>query len=255
MKTIAIIPARYASSRFPGKPLALLGGCTVIERVWRRAAAILGDDNVYVATDDSRIYNVVSAFGNAVMTSADHRSGTDRCREAAGIIGRSRQFDTVLNIQGDEPFVAAGQIRALMACFDDPQVQIASLARPVDAYANFDTLADPNVVKVVMNRYGDAMYFSRAVIPYVRSSEPATWPSAHGFYTHVGVYGYRSDVLEAITALPAGALEKAESLEQLRWLAAGYNIRMAITTEPSIGIDTPADLAAAARYLLSHPQL
>lgn len=255
MKFIAIIPARYASTRFPGKPLAQLGGMPVIERVWRRAASILGADNVFVATDDTRISDVVEKFGNAVMTSPEHRSGTDRCREAADIISKNVDFDVVINIQGDEPFIAEGQIRSLMECFSDESVDIASLARPFDPNRGFDAIFDPNLVKVVMADNGNALYFSRSIIPYVRSVDWKRWLEVQQFHTHVGVYAYRRDVLKAISALPQGNLEKAESLEQLRWLAAGYSIRMAITEEASIGIDTPADLAAAEEYLAQNPQL
>ncbi|MDE6206466.1 MAG: 3-deoxy-manno-octulosonate cytidylyltransferase [Muribaculaceae bacterium] len=254
MKFIAIIPARYASTRFPGKPLALLGGVPVIERVWRRAADILGAENVFVATDDERIATVVTGFGNVVLTSPDHRSGTDRCREAADILAETIDFDVVINIQGDEPFIAEESIKALMACFDDERVDIASLARPFDPAQGFEALFDPNLVKVVMGDNGNALYFSRSVIPYVRSVEWQKWLDECQYYTHVGVYAYHREVLGVISRLEQSPLEKAESLEQLRWLAAGYEIRMALTTAPTIGIDTPDDLAAAEAYLASLKQ-
>ena len=246
LKFIGIIPARYASTRFPGKPLAMLGDRSMIERVYRRVAAVLPE--VAVATDDERIVRAVEAFGGkVVMTSDAHRSGTDRCREAYHLL--SSDADVVINIQGDEPFIAPSQIQALMDCFEDKEVQIASLARPLDSTRGYDALADPNTPKVVMDNRLNALYFSRSVIPYVRGKEKAEWPASVQFYTHVGLYGYRADVLDRLSQLPQTPLELAESLEQLRWLQSGYGIRMALTTEPTIGIDTPADLAAALEYL------
>jgi len=250
MKYIGIIPARYASSRFPGKPLADLGGKTMIQRVYERVSTVL--DDVAVATDDQRIADAVAAFGGrAVMTSDKHRSGTDRVREAAQILGTDA--DVVINIQGDEPFIAPSQIEALKGCFDD-DTDIASLARPFDPSLGFDALFDPNLVKVVMGDRDNALYFSRSIIPYVRSVDWKRWLEKTTFYTHVGIYAYRRDVLNRIADLPQAPLEIAESLEQLRWLSAGYNIRMAVTTEPTIGIDTPADLEAAIEYLNSQTQ-
>lgn len=252
MKYIGIIPARYASSRFPGKPLADLGGKPMIQRVYERVQDVL--DDVAVATDDRRIAEAVEAFGGrAVMTSPDHQSGTDRVREAAAILGTDA--DVVINIQGDEPFIAKSQIEALKACFEDDKVDIASLARPFDPNLGFDALFDPNLVKVVMGDQGNALYFSRSIIPYVRSVDWHKWLEKTIFHTHVGVYAYRREVLGKLADLPRSPLEIAESLEQLRWLAAGYTIRMAITDEPTIGIDTPADLEAAVEYLNQYPQL
>lgn len=249
MKFIGIIPARYASTRFPGKPLAMLGGKMMIQRVYERVAQVL--DNVAVATDDRRIADAVESFGGkAVMTSTLHRSGTDRCLEAVTTLGSDA--DVVINIQGDEPFVAYSQLEALKACFDDKHVDIASLARPFDAQRPYSELEDPNTPKVVMDVNGCALYFSRSVIPYVRNYDRAEWPMQAQFYTHVGLYAYRRDVLEKICRLPQSACELAESLEQLRWLQNGFKIKMAITTEPTIGIDTPADLAAAQKYLEQH---
>lgn len=248
MKFIAIIPARYGSSRFPGKPLADLGGKTMIERVYSRVAAVLGAENVFVATDDARIASAVDAFGGkAVMTSTEHRSGTDRVYEAYRILGSDA--DVVINIQGDEPFIALSQIEAVKACFADTEVEIASLARPFDASLGFDALFDPNLVKVVMDARMNALYFSRSIIPYVRSVDWKHWLEKVQFHTHVGVYAYKADVLARLTALPQSPLELAESLEQLRWLQNGYRIRMAITEAPTIGIDTPADLENALQFL------
>lgn len=241
---IAIIPARYASTRFPGKPLALIGGKPMIERVYCRAQACF--DRVLVATDDNRIADAVRAFGgNVVMTSTNHRSGTDRCCEAY----RLSQSDAgiIVNIQGDEPFIAKSQLEALKSCFDDKSVEIASLARPFPQTRSFEELANPNSPKVVMDSDMNAMMFSRSVIPFLRGVPQDKWPSEFNYFTHVGLYGYRADVLARITKLPQSPLELAESLEQLRWLENGYKIRMAVTEEQTIGIDTPADLEAAER--------
>ncbi len=237
-----LIPARYASSRFPGKPLADIGGMTMIERVYRQASKAL--DTVAVATDDERIAQAVKAFGgNVVMTSDQHRSGTDRICEAYHNLGLTA--DVVINIQGDEPFIDPRQIRSLMECFDDPSTDIATLARVYDKSKGFEGLFDPNLVKLVRDDNGNALYFSRSIVPYVRSWEWKEWLDHATFLTHVGMYAYRADVLERITRLPQSSLELAESLEQLRWLQNGYRIRVAITDVPTIGIDTPEDLENA----------
>ncbi len=246
MKFIGIIPARYASSRFPGKPLAMIGDMTMIERVYRQASKEL--DEVVVATDDSRIFDTVTKFGGkAVMTSESHRSGTDRCREAYANVGSDA--DVIINIQGDEPFIAPQQIAALKACFDDSEVCIATLARPFDPARGFDALFDPNTPKVIMDNMMNAIYFSRSIIPYVRNHEWKQWLDHARFHTHVGLYAYRADTLDTITRLPQSSLELAESLEQLRWIENGFKIRVAITENPTIGIDTPEDLKAAIEYL------
>ncbi len=245
-KFIGIIPARYASTRFPGKPLAMIGEKTMIERVYTRVSSVL--DDVIVATDDSRIADAVAAFGGkAVMTSDKHRSGTDRCREAYHLAGSDA--NVVINIQGDEPFIAQSQLQSLMNSFDDPEVEIASLARPYDPSRGFEPLFDPNTPKVVMDKDMNALYFSRSIVPYVRNYEWKEWVDKAQFFTHVGLYGYRANVLEALGDLPQTPLELAESLEQLRWLQNGCKIRMSLTTEPTIGIDTPADLEAAIKYI------
>lgn len=249
MKFIGIIPARYASTRFPGKPLAMLGGMTVIERVYRRARLEL--DDVAVATDDERIADAVRAFGGvAVMTSAEHRSGTDRVCEAYYRLGSDA--DVVINIQGDEPFIAQEQIAALKKCFDREGTEIATLVRPFDPARGFDALFNANSPKVVMDNNGDALMFSRSIIPYVRNYPWNEWLDHQQFYTHVGIYAYRVDILDKITKLPQSSLEIAESLEQLRWLQNGYRIATAETTQPTIGIDTPEDLANAEKYLSDH---
>ncbi len=248
MKYIAIIPARYASTRFPGKPLAMLGDKTMIERVYRRVSAVDGIDTVAVATDDDRIFKAVEAFGGvAVMTSDRHRSGTDRCCEAYSLLGSD--VDVVINIQGDEPFIAVSQIQTVMEAFRNADVRIATLARPFNPDDSYEKLADPNTPKVVTDLNGYALYFSRSVIPYVRGAERDVWPACASYLTHIGLYAYRADTLKEITALPQSPLELAESLEQLRWLQAGYRIKVGLSTEPTIGIDTPADLEAAIRLL------
>lgn len=246
MKFIGIIPARYASTRFPGKPLADMKGKYMIQRVYEQARKVL--DHVCVATDDDRIFNAVQSFGGeVVMTSAQHRSGTDRCFEAYRTLGGHE--DVVINIQGDEPFIKPEQIESLIACFDSPQIQIATLVRPFEESEGYEALANPNSPKVVLNERHEALYFSRSVIPYLRGVEPAEWLARHTYYKHIGMYGYRADVLGQITCLPQSSLELAESLEQLRWLQNGYTIKVGITTQETIGIDTPADLEKAIALL------
>lgn len=241
-KFIGIIPARYASSRFPGKPLADIGGMTMIERVYRQVCKEL--DEVYVATDDNRIYDAVTAFGGkVVMTSANHKSGTDRVNEAYQTI--DTEANIVINIQGDEPFVAPEQIAEIKSCFDDETTQIATLARQYDKSGGFEGVFDPNKVKVIFDKSNYAIYFSRAILPYVRNYKWQEWLDNRDFFIHVGMYAYRSEVLNQITQLPQSSLEIAESLEQLRWIENGYKIKVAITDSPTIGIDTPEDLEKA----------
>lgn len=238
MKILAVIPARYASTRFPGKPLAKIGDRTMIERVWNRVSQVF--KHCVVATDDSRIFDAVEAFGGrAVMTSTEHRSGTDRCFEALKKSGQI--YDVVVNVQGDEPFIAIEQLEQIRNCFDDTHTDIATLVKP---FSEGEDIFNPNSPKVVRDRHGFAIYFSRSVIPYLRGVDAGQWQQQHTYYKHIGLYAYRAEVLEQITALPAGELEVAESLEQLRWLENGYRIKTAITTLPSFGIDTPEDLAA-----------
>lgn len=247
MRYLIVIPARYASTRFPGKPLALLGGKPIIQRVYERVKNLA--DMAVVATDDTKIYNTVEAFGGtAVMTSPDHPSGTDRCWEAVEKIGAER-FDVVINVQGDEPFVHHSQIEALKACFDSEKTQIATLVKPFESDAPPSVLENPNSPKVVVDKMGYALYFSRQVIPYMRGVDKNEWLGNHTFYKHLGLYAYRTDVLRQITLLPQGELEKAESLEQLRWLENGYKIRVGITLQETVGIDTPQDLIRAEKFL------
>lgn len=244
MKKIAIIiPARYASTRFPGKPLAMLGPKPVIQHVCENAAK--SGLPVYVATDDNRIRECVESFGgNVIMTASTHRSGTDRLCEALDKL--PERPDVVINLQGDEPFVSVEQIQAMCDCFDDEQTQIATLVQRFDQTLGFDALFSPNLVKVVFDDSFRALYFSRSIIPYTRSVDWKQWLETTQYFTHIGMYAYRSEVLRQIAALPQSWLEMAESLEQLRWLQAGYTIRVAISEKSSsIGIDTPEDLAAA----------
>ena len=236
MKFLGIIPARYASTRFPAKPLALLGGKAVIQRVYEQVAGVL--DDAYVATDDVRIEAAVKAFGGkVVMTSVHHKSGTDRCYEACTKVGDG--FDVIVNIQGDEPFIQPSQLETVKACFNDPATQIATLVKPFTADNGFEALENVNSPKVVLNKNMNALYFSRSIIPYQRNAEKCEWLKNH-----------RLEVLKEITALPQSSLELAESLEQLRWLENGYTIKAGITEVETIGIDTPQDLERAERFLL-----
>ena len=246
MKFIAIIPARYASTRFPGKPLADMGGKPMIQRVYEQVRKSISD--VYVATDDERILDAVESFGgNAVMTSVNHRSGTDRCNEAYQKIGKP--FDAVLNIQGDEPFIYPYQIELLKECFTDKSVEIATLVKPFERKGGLVALQNSSTPKVVISKNMEAIYFSRSIIPFLRDVEKNDWLNKHTFYKHIGIYGYRTDILQEITQLTPGVLEQAESLEQLRWIENGYKIKVGVTTHETIGIDTPEDLENAIAHL------
>lgn len=245
-KFIGIIPARYASTRFPGKPLAILGGMTMIERVYRQVTKIL--DRVAVATDDERIFQAVERFGGtAVMTSNNHRSGTDRCHEAYLKLGGCE--DVIINIQGDEPFIQPNQLLALMSCFEHEGTEIATLVKPFPHEGSVEQLENPNSPKVVINRHHEALYFSRSVVPFLRGVPYEEWPRHTQYYTHIGLYAYRASALAQITQLQQTPLELAESLEQLRWIENGLSIRVAITHTQTFGIDTPQDLARAEEYL------
>lgn len=246
MKFIGIIPARYASTRFPAKPLAMLGGKPVIQRVYEQVAGIL--DEAYVATDDERIEATVKDFGGkVVMTSVDHKSGTDRCYEAYTKVGQG--YDVIVNIQGDEPFIQRSQLETVKACFEDAATQIATLAKPFTPADGLEALENANSPKVVINKNMNALYFSRSIIPYQRNAEKADWLKGHTYYKHIGLYAYRADALKEITSLPQSSLEVAESLEQLRWLENGYIIKVGISDVETIGIDTPQDLARAEEFL------
>ncbi|MBE6248480.1 MAG: 3-deoxy-manno-octulosonate cytidylyltransferase [Prevotella sp.] len=243
MKFIGIIPARYASTRFPGKPLAILGGKTVIQRVYEQASSVL--EEAYVATDDERILQVVEQFGGrAVMTRADHKSGTDRIEEAAEKIGTDA--DVIINVQGDEPFIQPSQIETLMRLFDNPTTQIGTLGKRFDS---IEATLNPNSPKIVTDLQGFALYFSRSIIPFVRGKEQTEWLKSYPFLKHLGLYAYRREVLHEVTQLPQSPLELAESLEQLRWLENGYRIRVGLTDVETVGIDTPEDLERAEEFL------
>ncbi len=249
MKFIGIIPARYASTRFPAKPLAMLGGKTVIERVYRQVEGVL--DHVVVATDDERILKAVKAFGGeAVMTSVDHKSGTDRVHEAFAKAGKG--YDVVVNIQGDEPFIHAQQLESIRQCFADSTIDIATLVKPFTPNDGFEALENVNSPKVVVNNKMEALYFSRSIIPFTRGKEKEEWLKGHTYYKHIGLYAYRANVLKEITSLPQSSLEIAESLEQLRWLENGYKIKVGISEIETIGIDTPEDLQRAEEFLLKN---
>ena len=204
---------------------------------------------IWKATDDERIAAAVRAFGGqAVMTSDQHRSGTDRCYEAYQKVGAG--FEVVINIQGDEPFIHPEQIETLKRCFDDPATEIATLVKPFDPNGDFEgTLFNPNSPKVVFNKRMEALYFSRSIIPYIRGEHYTEWLRTRTFYKHIGLYAYRAATLREITALPQSELEKAESLEQLRWLENGYRIKVGITHQETIGIDTPEDMARAIEFM------
>ena len=239
MRFVGIIPARFASSRFPGKPLVDIGGKTMIQRVYEQVSKVLAD--VYVATDDVRIYNQVLAFGgNAIMTSDQHKSGTDRCYEAYSKL--SETFDVVINIQGDEPFIQPEQIETLKSCFDSGDTEIATLAKRFTEKDSFEALNNPNSPKLVVNKFSEAMYFSRSVIPFTRGVEAEHWLLLNTYLKHVGIYAYQVNVLCKLTKLEQSPLEIAESLEQLRWLENGFRIKVGYTDVETVGIDTPEDL-------------
>lgn len=255
MNYLALIPARFASTRFPGKPLAKLGGKPIIQRVCERVGKIFPD--TYIATDDERIAAAVREFGGqVVLTRSDHQSGTDRCREALDNIVRStgKQYDVVVNIQGDEPFIAPQQLDAIRHCFDSEATQIATLVMPFPADTPYETLANPNSPKVLVNAKGRALYFSRSVVPYLRGIEPCDWAKHHTYLKHIGLYAYRTEVLREITSLPQSPLELCEKLEQLRWLEAGFHIAVRKTDIETIGIDTPEDLERAEHFLATLEQ-
>lgn len=246
INTVVIIPARYASSRFPGKPLAMLAGKPIVEHVYERVSQVV--KNVYVAVDDQRIFDCVESFGGkAIMTSPLHKSGTDRVAEAFQKIGKD--FDVVINVQGDEPFIHREQIEALIECFDKEDTDIATIVKPFSSSDGLQALLNPNSPKVTVSNDMKALYFSRSVIPYIRGIEQKKWLDSHVFYKHIGIYGFRANVLQEVTKLPQGILEKAESLEQLRWLENGYSIRVAVNEFETVGIDTPEDLVRAERYI------
>jgi len=238
MKFLGIIPARYASSRFPGKPLIDIEGKTMIQRVYEQVKKSTKLNEVIVATDDQRIANTVLSFGGkVVMTSEHHQSGTDRCAE---VIANMPGFDIAINIQGDEPFIDPAQIDLLANCFENPHTQIATLVKEITLE---EELFNINIPKVVRNNKGEAIYFSRQTIPFLRGVEKEQWLQKQTFYKHIGIYAYQADTLKVLTQLPISTLEQVEALEQLRWLENGYAIQTAITTHETVAVDTKEDLA------------
>jgi 3-deoxy-manno-octulosonate cytidylyltransferase (CMP-KDO synthetase) len=234
---IGIIPARYASTRFPGKPLIDIAGKSMIQRVYEQVKKSRLIREVIVATDDDRIEKAVSAFGGKVcMTSTEHQSGTDRCAEVVDKL--QLKCDAIVNVQGDEPFIDPKQIDLVCSCFDDT-TELATLVKKI---TSSEIIFNPNSPKVILDKESNAIYFSRNPIPYIRGKEQSDWINHHTFYQHIGIYGYRTDVLKKITQLPVSSLEKAESLEQLRWIENGYTIKTATTTLETLAIDTPEDL-------------
>jgi len=244
MKIIGIIPARYASTRFPGKPLVDIGGKSMIQRVYEQAKKSTALADVVVATDDERIGSHVTAFGgNVVMTGTQHQSGTDRCFEAIGKFDASA--DVVINIQGDEPFIRPEQIDLVASCFSSDTVRIATLVKKI---ISNEELFNANTPKVLLNREKEAIYFSRQTIPHLRGKEQSEWLNSFTFYKHIGIYAYRSAVLAEITALKQSPLELAESLEQLRWIENGYKLKVEITDFESVAVDAPEDLQKLAKF-------
>lgn len=249
-KILALIPSRYGSSRFEGKPLADIFGLPMVVRVFNQASQVF--DNVYIATDDHRIEEVAKKHGcKVVMTSASHPSGTDRCREALEKVEKTTalKFDVVVNIQGDEPFIHTEQLSQIAQSFEDEQVDIATLVKP---FEKDEDIFNVNSPKVVLSAQMFALYFSRSVVPFIRGTEKEAWQEKHTFYKHIGLYAYRADVLREITELPQGVLEKCESLEQLRWLENGYTIKCSVTHHKTYAIDTPEDLKTVLECLKQH---
>jgi len=237
MKILGIIPARYASTRFPGKPLVDIAGKSMIQRVYEQAKKCTNLTEVIVATDDERIFKHVQQFGGvALMTAESHQSGTDRCAEVAR---QHPEYDVIINIQGDEPFIEPAQIDKVASCFEDTDTQLATLVKKILTTEELYNFSSP---KVILNKNSEAIYFSRSPLPHVRGHEPQQWLYHYTYYKHIGIYGYRSDILQQVTLLPVSSLEKAESLEQLRWIENGYRIKIAETELETHAIDTPEDL-------------
>ncbi len=248
MKILGIIPARYASTRFPGKPLVDIAGKSMLQRVYEQSKKCASLHEVIVATDDERIYTLVQQFGGmAMMTSDQHQSGTDRCAEVAA---KYPEYEVIINIQGDEPFIDPEQIARVADCFDEAGVQLATLVKKINTTEELYNFSSP---KVIINKYSEAIYFSRAAIPHVRGEEPQRWLYHNTYYKHIGIYGYNRTILEQITQLPVSPLEKAESLEQLRWIENGYRIKVAETELETHAIDTPEDLARLLKELKQNP--
>jgi len=237
MNILGIIPARYASTRFPGKPLVDIAGKSMIQRVYEQAKKCPSLTEVIVATDDERIFNHVTAFGGvALMTSPDHQSGTDRCAEVAL---KHQQYDVIINIQGDEPYIDPEQITKVAACFTDGHVQLSTLIKKIETLEELNNINSP---KVIINKLSEAIYFSRSPLPHIRGQQPDNWLQHYTYFKHIGIYGYRAAILQQITKLPVSSLERAESLEQLRWIENGYRIKVAETELETYAIDVPEDM-------------
>ena len=244
MKILGVIPSRYASTRFPGKPLADINGKSMVQRVYEQCKKSKVLTDVVVATDDKRIHKHVLGFGGkSVMTNTKHKSGTDRCKEA---LEKSGDYDIVINIQGDEPFIDPSQIDDLATCFYNEETQIATLIKKLD---KIEELASPNKVKVILNKQNNAIYFSRMPLPYQFGIQIEEWLDKQTYYKHIGIYAYMAETLNAITKLPVSNLEKAESLEQLRWIEHGYTIATKTTNIETPNVDTPEDLKAILEYM------
>lgn len=250
LRILVVIPARYNSSRLPGKPLAMIGGRSMIQRVYEQVLKCKGVDHVLVATDDDRIASAVTLFGGQVaITSSAHQSGTSRCAEVAAKL--HGKYDVLINVQGDEPFIAPEQVERIIRCFDDSSVTIATLIKQITMPSD---LTNPNVVKAVVGTSNQALYFSRSALPHLRGIPEPDWYTTGIFFKHIGIYGYRTDILQQLVQLPENNLEQAESLEQLRWLANGFRIYAAITSEETMSIDTQEDLDKGIRYAAENPE-
>ncbi|NQD70379.1 3-deoxy-manno-octulosonate cytidylyltransferase [Sphingobacterium shayense] len=237
MRIIGIIPARYASSRFPGKPLADIEGRSMIQRVYEQVKSCTSLSEVVIATDDDRIVDHVRLFaGNVILTSDQHVSGTDRCAE---VVNKISGFDVAINIQGDEPFINPLQIELLCSLFKDPTTDIGTLVKKI---SDPEDLFNENIPKVTFDTNQHALYFSRQTIPFIRGEERDKWFANRPYYKHIGTYGYRVDILKKITQIPVSSLEKSEALEQLRWLENGYTIKVAHTEHDTISVDLPGDI-------------
>ncbi|MBK9318028.1 MAG: 3-deoxy-manno-octulosonate cytidylyltransferase [Bacteroidetes bacterium] len=244
MKVLGVIPARYASTRYPGKPLALIAGKSMIHRVYDQAKLAGSLTKVIVATDDKRIYDAVISFGGeVVMTDAGHPSGTDRCAET--LLACGEKFDAVINIQGDEPFIHPGQIDLVSGLLREGGAEIATLVKKIQSHAELFNVNSP---KVVLSANGDALYFSRQVIPYLKGVSESDWHNRHTYFKHIGIYGYAAAILPKLAELKHGKLEMAESLEQLRWLENGFKIKTAVTEFETIAVDSPDDLVKAEEF-------
>jgi len=245
MKTLGIIPARFESTRFPGKPLIDIGGKSMIQRVYQQAIKVFAE--VYVATDDQRIFDHVKEFGKVIMTSPHHKTGTDRCKEAVEkILGKNTDDCIVVNIQGDEPFISEEALRSLLTVFNNPDTEVATLVKKIEDY---ETLFNANTPKVIFTQNKQALYFSRTTIPFVRNAPAKEWLNHFNYYKHIGIYAFRYSVLQRLADLPQSSLELAESLEQNRWLENGIRIFVETTEYESIAVDTPADLEKITQLL------